>query len=118
MADNYSYTGKQGECQSNKTISNVKLKEYFVVKNNSTDKTKSETLLAKLIYKYGPISVAFHIPNKFESKKWFQYRKSCSIANKKLIFSDEECKGKLNHAMVAVGYTPEYFILQFVLYLI
>jgi len=90
------------------------LKKYFVVKNNSTDKTRSETLLAKLIYKYGPISVAFHIPYIIESKKWFQYRKSCNITNKKLIFSDKECKGKLNHAMVAVGYTLEYFILQFV----
>lgn len=62
---------------------------------------KNEDAMAKAIAKYGPIAISINAhPTSFQL-----YSHG--------IYDDPTCSSdSVNHAMVAVGYTPDYFILQ------
>jgi len=93
-ASNYKYTGRHGTCKSTSTpdaMISAKVVGYFSLRATEADN------LAALAT--GSLSVAFEVTNKFQ-----QYRGG--------IIKDTTCRGRSNHAVTAVGYTPTFVLVK------
>ena len=85
----YSYKGERGKCHASegvRAISHVDVEENV------------EQSLAYMIHKWGPVSVAVD----FSKQHWY----------KGGVIKAGECTGDPHHAVLAVGYTPEYWIVK------
>ncbi|CAG2107959.1 unnamed protein product [Medioppia subpectinata] len=93
--DAYPYLGKKDKCNYNPA------KRVDVeVKEGKRLKSGLDNDLATAIYNYGPVAIAVHV-----TKDMAAYKSG--------IFDDAKCSPKkVNHAVVAVGYHPEYFIVR------
>ncbi|XP_054162457.1 crustapain-like [Oppia nitens] len=91
----YPYTGIKTKCTYN-----PKKKVDVEVKEGKRLKSGQDNDLVTAIYNYGPVTIALHL-----TKDMASYKSG--------IFDDPKCNPKkVNHAVVAVGYTPDYFILR------
>ncbi|XP_031641272.1 cathepsin L1-like [Contarinia nasturtii] len=91
----YPYASEQQECMYNPNLSVVNVTRWAILPK------KDEKSLVKAIAQYGPIPITINA-----APKSFQLYSHG-------IYSDSSCTDKMvNHAMLAVGYTPDYFILQ------
>ncbi|XP_054164586.1 cathepsin L-like [Oppia nitens] len=91
----YPYVNKQENCKYNKE-KRIDLDIKDVIRTESGD---DEELVAA-IYTHGPVTVGIHATPIFH-----KYKNG--------IYSDVECDVReLNHALVAVGYHPDYFIVK------
>ncbi|XP_054164580.1 procathepsin L-like [Oppia nitens] len=93
--DDYPYTGKDDSCHYNKEKRvDIDIKEIKRIT------TGSDQELVSAIYTYGPVTVAVHLTNKF-----LNYSSG--------ILDDITCNAEqISGLLLAVGYTPEYFILK------
>lgn len=86
----YSYTGRVGRCKVHKE--GVRAISHAEVEENV------EQALAYMIHKWGPVSVAV------DFSKQHGYKGG--------VIKAEDCTGDPHHAVLAVGYTPEYWIVK------
>ena len=86
----YVYSGKSGPCSVQE--GGVRAISHVEVDGNA------EESLAYMIHRWGPVAVAVDF-----SKQHF-YRGG--------VIKQEDCKDDPHHAVLAVGYTPEYWILK------
>ncbi|XP_054165168.1 uncharacterized protein LOC128962792 [Oppia nitens] len=93
--NDYPYIGKSDICHFKyKKRVNISIKEIKRITTGADDE------LVSAIYTYGPVTVGFH-----QTDNFVNYSSG--------IFEDYTCDAnKINVALVAVGYTPEYFILK------
>lgn len=86
----YAYSGKTGKCtvqeEGVRAISHVEADGH------------AEESLAYMIHKWGPVSVAV------DFSKQYRYKGG--------VIKADECKNDPHHAVLAVGYTPEYWIVK------
>ncbi|XP_054165170.1 cathepsin L-like [Oppia nitens] len=91
----YPYINKPVDCKYNKE-KRIDLDIKDIIRIDSGDDEE----LATVIYKHGPVSVGIHATPMF-----YKYKNG--------IFNDVECNASdINHAVVAVGYDPDYFIIK------
>ncbi|XP_054164581.1 cathepsin L-like proteinase [Oppia nitens] len=93
--DDYPYIGKDDSCHHNKEKRvDIDIKEIKRITSGSDQE------LVSAIYTYGPVTVAVHLTNKF-----LNYSSG--------ILDDITCNAdQISGLLLAVGYTPEYFILK------
>ncbi|CAH0559112.1 unnamed protein product [Brassicogethes aeneus] len=90
--EKYPYTGIVGQCKQSNVV--LKAKGYKEIRSND------ENSLQQAVSSVGPISVAVHANTNLQSYK-------------SGVFSDRSCSNtELNHAVLIVGYTPEYWIVK------
>ncbi|XP_055314961.1 procathepsin L-like [Sitodiplosis mosellana] len=91
----YSYESEQQNCQYKPSLAVVNVTRWAILPH------KNEEAMKKAIALVGPIPISINAhPYSFQL-----YSHG--------IYEDSECHDKsVNHAMLAVGYTPDYFILQ------
>ena len=83
--DNYKYTFTAGQCREERNKRFEQRMKYYFVEN------PVELILA---LQKGPVVIIHHVNKIFKNYK-------------KGVFNDKNCKGKLNHAGLAVGYNLE-----------
>ncbi|XP_054165167.1 uncharacterized protein LOC128962791 [Oppia nitens] len=93
--NDYPYIGKLDSCHYNKEKRvDIDIKEIKRIT------TGSDQELVSAIYTHGPVTVGFHQTNKF-----LNYSSG--------IFDDTSCNAEsISRSLLAVGYTPDYFILK------
>ncbi|XP_058795009.1 procathepsin L-like [Phymastichus coffea] len=93
--DNYPYTAHKGVCKYQKRLSAVSISSWAILP------ARDERTLEAAIATIGPVAVSINA-----SPRTFQLYNSG-------IYDDLSCTSDLvNHAMLAVGYTPDYWILK------
>lgn len=90
--DEYGYTASDGKCKYDATKANVFISDYVHVRAN--DQALAEAL------NVGPVSVAIEA-----TQAVFQFYKSGVI-------QASACGARLNHGVLVVGYTPDYWIIK------
>ena len=91
---NYRYTARDAKCNGkNKQDAMIAAK---ITGYQSVGRTEEANIAALAT---GSLSVAFEVTNKFQ-----QYSKG--------ILKDTTCRGRPNHAVTAVGYTPEFVLVK------
>jgi C1A family cysteine protease len=93
--EDYPYTATHARCKFRKDMVVANISSWAILP------PKDEMSLRAAIYQVGPVAVSINAaPQSFQL-----YSEG--------IYNDNQCTSKtVNHAMVAVGYTPEYFILK------
>ncbi|XP_031425837.1 cathepsin K-like [Clupea harengus] len=90
----YPYTGRNERCRHDSSMNGASCRRYRNIKK------EDEKMLELALSQIGPISVAINIQSSFHFYK-------------KGIYNDRRCNPKrLTHAVVAVGYTPGYWIVK------
>ncbi|CAG2172861.1 unnamed protein product [Oppiella nova] len=93
--DVYPYTGKKDKCGYN-AANRVDVD----VREGQRLESGKDNDLAAAIYNYGPVAIAVHTTDDM-------------LAFKKGIFNDPKCNpNDVNHAVVAIGYHKDYFIIK------
>ena len=85
----YSYKGKTGECHRGKGVHAV---------SHVDVEADVEAALAYMIHKWGPVTVAV------DFSKQHGYKGG--------VITADQCTGDPHHAVLAVGYTPDYWIVK------
>uniref|UniRef100_A0A182QUR5 Peptidase C1A papain C-terminal domain-containing protein n=1 Tax=Anopheles farauti TaxID=69004 RepID=A0A182QUR5_9DIPT len=91
----HSARGKQGQCAFNKDYAIANISEWAIM-------PKSEDALAYALWKVGPIPVSINAAPK-----------SFQLYSKGIYDDEATCdNSKVNHAMLLLGYTKDYWILK------